>query len=115
MVNCPKKCGYRVYLSELCRGAPCSENEGGKHYNHCTECPGFGRCIGELRDVHCPACGEHYCAAITAARGRPGWRGSCRMRKMMTRRAGTEEGVGEGLGWLNEKGGLSWGVGFVCG
>ena len=30
------------------------------HHNHCTLCPGFGRCLGDHRRTHCKSCNHHY-------------------------------------------------------
>jgi len=53
-------CGMNNYISGLCTGEPRIAT--GKSHNHCVECPGFGTCIGDMRNEHCHACGEHYFA-----------------------------------------------------
>ena len=76
-VACPKKdCEYRCHISDVCVGGPSSENNGGKFYNHCRECPGFGKCVGDYRTAHCLSCNKHYFAgalglvALNLIRGR---------------------------------------------
>jgi hypothetical protein len=113
-VECPE-CEYRVYLDSLCAGRPSESNGGGKGFNHCRECPGFGCCIGDIREAHCRACGEHYfagtggmfaCSCVelkqTLARARKGHKGAL---ASLYHRAGNEEdedgaaaeaGAGEG-------------------
>jgi hypothetical protein len=54
------RCRERMYLSGLCDGSPHSDS--GKGHNHCTQCPDFGQCIGDIRNQHCRRCGEHYFA-----------------------------------------------------
>jgi hypothetical protein len=54
------QCQERMYLSGLCHGSPRSDH--GKGHNHCTECPDFGQCIGDIRNDHCRKCGDHYFA-----------------------------------------------------
>jgi hypothetical protein len=58
-VQC-KKCGVGKYLTGMCQGE--FGEDSGKFHNHCTECPGFGRCIGDYREAHCRSCGRHYFA-----------------------------------------------------
>ena len=29
-------------------------------FNHCTECPDFGICLGDYRNAHCLNCRNHY-------------------------------------------------------
>eukprot|EP00088_Acartia_fossae_P015339 TRINITY_DN18394_c0_g2_i1.p1 TRINITY_DN18394_c0_g2~~TRINITY_DN18394_c0_g2_i1.p1 ORF type:complete len:307 (-),score=89.58 TRINITY_DN18394_c0_g2_i1:134-1027(-) len=36
------------FASRMCSGKPVIES--GKFHNHCDECPGFGRCIGDYRN-----------------------------------------------------------------
>lgn len=38
------------YITGLCKGKPSLDS--GKFHNHCTECLGFGECIGECRRAH---------------------------------------------------------------
>merc|ERR1712228_53390 len=47
-----------IYVTGLCRGEPSFDC--GKFHNHCTECPGFGQCIGDYREAHCSGCNKHY-------------------------------------------------------
>lgn len=51
---------YRMYIIRLCEGAP--RLDCGKFHNHCEECPGFGKCIGDYREAHCASCGKHWFA-----------------------------------------------------
>ena len=44
-LRCPgEECGG-VYVTRICQGDPTFDS--GKFHNHCTECPGFGTCIGK--------------------------------------------------------------------
>merc|ERR1719376_295938 len=54
--------GHFYFLSYICRNNP--DLNSGKYHKHCTECPGYGECIGDYRETHCPHCGGH---------GRRGW------------------------------------------
>jgi hypothetical protein len=49
-----KGCGEDVFPSG-CGG----RLEWGSYANHCTDCPGLGRCIGDRRNAHCYSCGGH--------------------------------------------------------
>ena len=51
---------YRKYVTALCEGEP--RLDSGKFHNHCEECPGFGKCIGDWREAHCASCGKHWFA-----------------------------------------------------
>eukprot|EP01084_Bolivina_argentea_P177029 306220_1 len=55
-VQCDDCCG--LYVTGICDGRP--RFDSGKFHNHCTECPGFGKCIGDYREAHCDRCGKHY-------------------------------------------------------
>ena len=56
-VRCPEDCcGF--YVTKMCKGTP--KLVTGKFHNHCTKCPGFGRCLSDYREVHCPKCNKHY-------------------------------------------------------
>ena len=46
------------YITGLCEGEPTLDC--GKHHYHCTECPGFGKCIGDCHTTHCHERGKHY-------------------------------------------------------
>ena len=48
----------RVYVTGICEGKPTFDT--GKAHNHCVQCPGFGQCIWDYREVHCDGCGKHY-------------------------------------------------------
>lgn len=37
---------HGIYITDLCVGRPSFSD--GKFHQHCTECPGYGKCIGEL-------------------------------------------------------------------
>merc|ERR550519_186514 len=47
----------RTYVTMLCVGQ--GRLDSGKFHNHCEKCPGFGICIGDYRNSHCPRCGDH--------------------------------------------------------
>src|SRR5690606_23189294 len=55
--KCPK-CESHSYVTNICAGR--AHFDSGKFHNHCTECPGFGQCIGDYREAHCSGCGKHY-------------------------------------------------------
>ena len=49
-VICPNmECQENFVVSRMCTSRP--ELSDGKFYNHCEECPGFGKCIGDYRSV----------------------------------------------------------------
>ena len=48
----------RAYVTRLCQGNP--QFDCGKFHNHCTECKGFGICIGDYRESHCEVCNKHW-------------------------------------------------------
>jgi len=60
-VKC-KNCGDGMYVTGLCEGK--FKFDSGKFHNHCTECKGFGKCIGDYRNEHCDNCGKHYFAGL---------------------------------------------------
>ena len=49
-----------IYVTGICRGQP--RFDSGKFHNHCTQCPGFGECLGDYREAHCSKCGGHWFA-----------------------------------------------------
>ena len=51
-------CGIGQYVSNMCNGS--FDVTGGNLHNHCSECPGFGTCIGDYRELHCGFCNGHY-------------------------------------------------------
>ena len=52
-----------LYVTGLCEGEPAFDS--GKFHNHSTECPGFGKCIGDYRSAHCSECRNyHYWAGF---------------------------------------------------
>ena len=53
-------CDLGIYITGLCSGSPTFDS--GKFHNHCKECPLFGICIGDYREVHCRKCGDHFFA-----------------------------------------------------
>ena len=59
------KCGYVAYVTGLCDPSSNLGSDSGKFHNHCTECPGFGKCIGDYREAHCDKCGKHYFAGLS--------------------------------------------------
>ena len=47
---CPnKECQESFVVSRMCTSRP--ELNNGQLYNHCEECPGFGKCVGDYRFV----------------------------------------------------------------
>ena len=63
-VRCPDEdCGCGFYVSDLCMDSPRMDT--GKFYNHCTMCPGFGRCIGDYRETHCSGCNKHFFTGLS--------------------------------------------------
>ena len=47
--KCPSaRCGQGHYVTYLCLGK--AQFDSGKFYNHCTDCPEFGTCVGDLRN-----------------------------------------------------------------
>ena len=61
-VQCEGSCDG-MYLTGVCEGK--LELDSGKFHNHCTECPGFGKCLGDYREAHCHDCGKHYFAGLS--------------------------------------------------
>ena len=59
-VRCSNEECSGLYVTRICEGCP--EFDSGKFHNHCTECKGFGQCIGDYREAHCKRCGGHYFA-----------------------------------------------------
>ena len=47
------------------------------HHNHCTLCPGFGRCLGDHRRTHCKSCNHHYFDGTECHRAIPGFVVQC--------------------------------------
>lgn len=55
----------------------------GKFSQHCQECKGLGKCIGDYREAHCFDCNKHYftgmsgfpCPCRENRRGRGGFGG----------------------------------------
>ena len=56
-IQCTDEC-MGTYVSELCQGKP--EFVWSQSHNHCTDCSGFGECIGDHRNEHCYLCNQHY-------------------------------------------------------
>lgn len=50
--------GYDVFLTNACSGR--MSLGGGKWQNHCRECKGLGKCLGDGRMSHCADCGRHW-------------------------------------------------------
>ena len=57
------RCLCTNYLTGVCLGTPRFTKA--KSHNHCTECEGYGVCLGDYRYTHCGKCGQHA------------WRGNC--------------------------------------
>ena len=53
------ECGIGAYVTGMCESSHLQQDSG-KFHNHCTECKGLGKCIGDYREVHCHSCGKHY-------------------------------------------------------
>lgn len=51
-------CQDRIYLTQMCIGM--FKVDSGKFHNHCTNCNGLGKCIGDYRISHCDLCGRHW-------------------------------------------------------
>lgn len=51
-------CETGNHITRICQGD--MSYDCGKYHNHCTECPGFGVCIGDYREAHCFHCNQHY-------------------------------------------------------
>eukprot|EP00960_Hanusia_phi_P077253 768670-Hanusia_phi.AAC.6 len=58
-----ENCGERDYLTSMCSKNPIVSS--GKYHKHCTQCKGFGQCIGDYRESHCNDCGKHYFRGLT--------------------------------------------------
>ena len=56
-------CGWQGYLTGLCQGK--LEVDCGKFHNHCTECKGYGSCMGDYRMAHCDGCNKHYFCGLS--------------------------------------------------
>lgn len=48
----------KAYLSGMCLGSAFVNC--GRSHNHCRECPQFGKCIMDYREMHCDKCKGHY-------------------------------------------------------
>eukprot|EP01005_Ploeotia_sp_CARIB1_P001335 NODE_273_length_1038_cov_470.664105_g266_i0.p1 GENE.NODE_273_length_1038_cov_470.664105_g266_i0~~NODE_273_length_1038_cov_470.664105_g266_i0.p1 ORF type:complete len:250 (-),score=55.29 NODE_273_length_1038_cov_470.664105_g266_i0:124-873(-) len=59
--TCPNDCKW--YITQMCSGNP--QADSGKFHNHCTECPGFGKCMGDYREAHCFDCGKHFFCGLS--------------------------------------------------
>lgn len=61
--RCTKEgCGWRAYVTGICTGKISFDS--GKFHNHCVDCKGFGKCMGDYRMAHCGNCGKHYFAGL---------------------------------------------------
>ena len=61
--DCSGKGFGKAYVTGLCQGE--MKQDCGKFHNHCTECPGFGKCLGDYRETHCHECNKHFFAGST--------------------------------------------------
>jgi len=52
--------GVGYFLSGLCQSRGHFRLDTGKFHNHCMQCPGFGKCIGDYRQGHCDECNTHF-------------------------------------------------------
>lgn len=69
-VQCPQEgCEGRLYVTAMCMGQ--FREDSGKFHNHCTDCKGLGKCIGDYREAHCSTCGKHYFAGVAGGFGCP--------------------------------------------
>jgi carboxyl-terminal PDZ ligand of neuronal nitric oxide synthase protein len=41
------------------------QEDTGKFSQHCTDCKGLGKCIGDYREAHCEYCNKHYFAGLS--------------------------------------------------
>jgi len=57
---------HHCYVTRICQGNPTFDS--GKFHNHCTDCSGFGQCIGDCRNAHCPKCGCHWFTGFSGMR-----------------------------------------------
>jgi len=55
--KCEDKELNKAFVTGLCMGQP--ELDSGKFHNHCEGCPAFGVCLGDYRDSHFNAVGQH--------------------------------------------------------
>lgn len=84
-------CGLGIYVTSMCSGSPSFDC--GKFHNHCQDCPVFGVCIGDYREVHCGGCGQHYHAV--------GMGGACYNCKGKARGKKKAGGRGRQYGWVH--------------
>ena len=57
-------CGIGQYVSTMCSGS--FEVTSGQFHNHCSECSGFGKCLGDYREIHCCLCNGHYFTGLSS-------------------------------------------------
>ncbi|XP_055351283.1 uncharacterized protein LOC129597665 isoform X2 [Paramacrobiotus metropolitanus] len=57
-------CEQGYYVTDLCTADPMFSDP--KYMHHCADCPGLGKCIGDIRVRHCKKCDDHYFAGSNA-------------------------------------------------
>ena len=82
-------------MTRMCSGKPSFDS--GKFHNHCTECKGFGQCIGDYREAHCNKCNKHW---FTGSMGEPCYNCARAKGKGRGGRGGGMFGGGLGFGGL---------------
>jgi len=55
--NCEEADLNKAFVTGLCVGQP--QLDSGKFHNHCEGCPAFGICLGDYRESHFNAFGQH--------------------------------------------------------
>jgi hypothetical protein len=48
----------------MCEGRG-PQDDSGKYRNHCDNCPGFGKCIGDYNEADGSYCDKHYFAGLS--------------------------------------------------
>ena len=56
-------CENGHYVTGMCENR--IQLDSGKFHNHCNECKGFGKCLGDYRETHCDECGSHYFCGLS--------------------------------------------------
>eukprot|EP00977_Amphora_coffeiformis_P009237 scaffold2102_cov161-Amphora_coffeaeformis.AAC.21 len=56
-------CRMGQYVTNICSGG--FEVTTGKFHNHCTECDGLGKCLGDYREMHCGECQGHFFTGLS--------------------------------------------------
>lgn len=56
-------CQIGQFVTNMCSGG--FEVTIGKFHNHCTACPGLGKCLGDYREIHCEECQGHFFTGLS--------------------------------------------------